>query len=173
MAAMKEKQVKGNIIFKETQRFSQAWFWLVLISPILLSIGLTIFAVSGKESNKSWFVLPFVLVINLAILYGFFITRLELLVTDWAVYYRWRPFSKKFRQISRFDILEARVRRSPFLTVGSKRMVIGYGHVQHTGTSEGVQFRLHSGRKIFIGSDKVKSFYRAVEEMMQTQTKIH
>lgn len=163
---MQDKQIKGNIVFKETQRFSQTWFWLLLISPILVSIGIIIFAMESAEKKEAWFVIPFVLILNLVILYGFFVTRLDLIVTDWAVYYRWRPFTRNFRQISRFDIKEARIRKSPFLQVGSKRMVIGYGHVQHSGSKEGVQFVLHSGKKIFIGSEKVKSFYRAVEALV-------
>ncbi|MDX1953951.1 MAG: hypothetical protein SFU20_00360 [Chitinophagaceae bacterium] len=163
---MQDKQIKGNIVFKETQRFSQTWFWLLLISPIVMSIGITILALSTDDKKEAWFVVPFVLILNLCILYGFYITRLELIVTDWAVYYRWRPFSRKYRQVSRYDIKEARIRKSPFLQIGSKRMVFGYGHVQHTGTKEGVQFVLHSGKKIFIGSEKVKGFYRAVEALV-------
>lgn len=168
---MKDKQIKGTVVFKETQRFSQTWFWLLLISPIVFSIGVTIFTLVGVKEKEAWYVLPLVIFLNLGILYGFFITRLELLVTDWAVYYRWRPFSRRYRQISRFDIREAVIRKSPFLQVGSKRMVIGYGRVQHTGTAEGVQFHLLSGKKIFIGSDKVKSFHRAVENLMSESAK--
>lgn len=169
---MQDKQLKGNIVFKETQRFSQPWIWLLLLSPVLFSIGVTVFALSQEEGREAWFVIPLVLVLNFAILYGFYVSRLELVVTDWGIFYRWRPFSRKYRQISRFDIQSAEIRKSPFLRIGSKRMVIGYGHVNQTGTREGIQFRLYSGKKIFIGSEKVKSFYRAVENLVQTTQKI-
>lgn len=167
-----KREISGNIEFKEEQRFRQPWFWVLLISPVLVSIGVTI-AVSTNsfgKSNEGLIALAIVIPVNLLMLYLFFITKFEIVVTDEAVYYKWPPFNRKYRCIAKPDIFEVRLRKSPLLQLGYKR-VIGYGRVHNLGAPKGLQFVLRSGRKIFISSEKINGFQRAVEKLAPVSLK--
>lgn len=159
--------IKGNIEFKESQQL-RGWIWLLAISPLLASIGVAIFVQTQIQKDESALMgLLVVIPINAVILYLIYAAKFEIIVTDWAIYYRWLPFRKKFSMISRFDIAEARVKKRPFGQLGYKRGVWGYGRVHTAGSSHGLQFTLKSGRKIFIGSGKIKGFERAVEKLVE------
>jgi len=168
-----KKEINGNIEFKEEQRFRQPWFWILILSPILASVGITI-AVSagsfGKDDNEGLLALAIVIPVNLLMLYLFFITRFELVVTDEAVYYKWPPFNRKYKLIAKSDIEEVYVRKSPVLQLGYKR-VIGYGWVHNLGAAKGLQFVFKSGRKIFISCEKINGFQRAVEKLVPVSLK--
>jgi hypothetical protein len=166
------KEIRGNIEFKEEQRFHQPWFWILILSPVLVSIIVTVaMSVNTFEHNNEGLLsLAIVVPVNLLMLYLFFITRFEIVVTDEAVYYKWPPFNRKFRCIARADIFEVRVRKSPLLQLGYKR-VIGYGRVHNLGAAKGLQFVLRSGRKIFISSEKINSFQQAVEKLAPVSLK--
>ena len=149
-----KKAFKGDIVFKETQQFRQPLIWLLVLSPVLLTIGLAIFTntdISTQKIDKT-IALVIIIVLDMLILFFLYKTTFETIVTDWAVYYRWSPFTRKYRMIMMSDIDKVSIRKSPFLQIGYKRMVWGYGRMHNPGAKEGLQFILKSGRKIFIGS---------------------
>lgn len=171
---MKNKnKIEGVITFKETQQFRQKWFWMLLIFPILLTIGLIILISpeTGEDGQAELVISVVVIPVNLIILYCFYITKFETAVTEVGVYYRWYPFIKKYSTISKFDIAEIRIKKSPFLQVGSKTMVWGYGRVHNPGSAKGLHFILKSGKRIFIGSQKIGGFKQAVEKLIPVSTK--
>lgn len=167
-----KKELSGNIEFKEEQRFRQPWFWILLISPVLVSIGITVAVGTNSfaKSNDGLIALAIVIPVNLLMLYLFFITKFEIAVTDEAVYYKWLPFNRKYRAIIQSDIGEVYLRKSPVLQVGYKR-VIGYGWVHNLGAAKGLQFVLKSGKKIFISCEKINGFQRAVEKLAPVSLK--
>lgn len=167
-----KKEISGNIEFKEEQRFRQPWFWILLISPVLVSIGITVAVGTNSfaKSNDGLIALAIVIPVNLLMLYLFFITKFEIVVTDEAVYYKWLPFNRKYRAIIQSDIEEVYLRKSPVLQIGYKR-VIGYGWVHNLGAAKGLQFVLKSGKKIFISCEKINGFQRAVEKLAPVSLK--
>ena len=167
-----KKELSGNIEFKEEQRFRQPWFWILLISPVLVSIGITVAVGTNSfaKSNDGLIALAIVIPVNLLMLYLFFITKFEIVVTDEAVYYKWPPFNRKYRAIIQSDIEEVYLRKSPVLQIGYKR-VIGYGWVHNLGAAKGLQFVLKSGKKIFISCEKINGFQRAVEKLAPVSLK--
>ena len=170
---MRNKQIQGHIDFKENQQFRQAWFWILMISPLLSVIGILIFFASSKDANKveSLVALPIVGALQLVVMYVIYILRFEILVTDVAVYYRWWPFIRKYSRITPAEIEKVNVKKRPFLQIGHKRMVWGYGRVHNLGAPKGLHFILKSGRRIYIGSRKIQGFQRAVEKLIPVSTK--
>lgn len=164
-----KKAIKGNIEFKETQQFRQPWLWLLMLSPLLFSIGFTLYFATGDSADKRAELVVFVVsvLIHGILISLLFKAKFEIIVTDWAVYYQWRPFMKKYRVISQFDIEDMYVRKSPFLKLGYKRVSLRYGRIHNLGSPKGLQFILKSGRKIFIGSRKISGFERAAAKLIQ------
>ena len=169
---MKDKQIKGNIEFKETQQIRQAWLWLLMASPLALMTGLIIMLSDvSKTDMVGILVLVFAMGLQLVILYLMYITRFEIAVTGDTIYYRWWPFMKRYAMLSKQDIQSADVRKSPFLQLGYKRFSIGYGRIHNAGSEKGIQFVTRAGRKIFIGSKKIKGFEQAVEKLIPVSLK--
>ena len=167
-----KKEISGNIEFKEEQRFRQPWLWVLILMPVLISIGVTagVSIYSLGKGSEGLLALAVVIPVNLLMLYLFFITKFEIVVTDEAVYYKWLPFNRKYRAIIQSDIGEVYLRKSPVLQVGYKR-VIGYGWVHNLGAAKGLQFVLKSGKKIFISCEKINGFQRAVEKLAPVSLK--
>lgn len=167
-----KKEISGNIEFKEEQQFRQPWLWFLIVLPILASIGVTIGVSTDSfgKSNDGLIALAIVIPVNLLMLYLFFITKFEIAVTDEAVYYNWPPFNRKYRLIAKPDIAEVRLRKSPLLQLGYKR-VIGYGRVHNLGAPKGLHFTLKSGKKIFISAEKINGFQNAVEKLAPVSLK--
>ncbi|NJO25067.1 MAG: hypothetical protein HC867_03650 [Bacteroidia bacterium] len=108
MKKKNKNKIEGIIAFRETQQLRQKWFWMILIFPVLITIGLTILISSetGEGRLAELIISAVVIPVNLIILYCFYITKFEIAVTDKGVYYRWHPFIKKYSAISKFDIAE-------------------------------------------------------------------
>jgi len=168
-----KKGIKGNIEFKEEQRFRRPLLWLFAMFPLLITIGFII-AVGANTLGEGYdglIGLVFVIPVNLIVIYFAIITKFEMMVTDEGVYYRWRPFNRQYNMISKPEISEVRLRKSPFLKFGYNKRVIGYGRVHNMGAARGLQFILKSGRKIFISSEKINGFQRAVEKLAPVSLK--
>ncbi len=169
-----------KVLFKEEQRFTQWWLWLIIISSALIStvpfmIGIYTQEVLGKpwgNNPGSTGLLVFVLVLDLVVMLGiiwmFLKMSLQVEVKENVIYFRFPPLIFKWKQIRREEIESFELR--------SYRPVSEYGGWGIKGTMKnraynvsgntGIQFKLKDGRRILFGTQKSQAFKYALEKMM-------
>lgn len=160
-------KIKGTILFKEQQRFHAAWIWYIIILCLLSATGVIVWLTiqETEQTKMPPVILAFFIPFELLLVYLIYITRLETIVSSEGIYYKWWPFQRSFGFIHFTEIKEARLRSSPPLNYGYHWRP-GFGKVHNAGPGKGLQFVLKSGKKIFIGSQKVGRFREAVEKLV-------
>ena len=147
--------------FKETQRFTQWWLWLILI----FSWGSMIYAfISEKPVSNFANIISGVVMCALPIL--FWQMRLITRITDEGIYVRFIPFHFK-EQFYAWDSIEsAQVRTySPLKEYGGWGIKYGFngqGKVYNVSGNEGLQLVFKSGEKLLIGTQKPGEIQAAV-----------
>ena len=147
--------------FKETQRFTQWWLWLILI----FSWGSMIYAfISEKPTLNVANSISGVIMCALPIL--FWQMRLITRITDEGIYVRFIPFHFK-EQFYPWDSIEsAQVRTySPLKEYGGWGIKFGFngqGKVYNVSGNEGLQLVFKSGEKLLIGTQKPAEIQAAV-----------
>jgi hypothetical protein len=166
-------KVKGNILFKEDQRFRVMWLWWVIVVCMLSSVGVTFgTALTDKtQTKKAWIALLIMVPFEALLAYGMYVTRLQTVVSTEGIYYRWWPFQRSYHFIAAADIEKAELRNSPVMSYGYN-WVPGYGRAHTTGPGKGVQFVLRSGKKIFIGTARQTAFQQAIGKMVNVPNRM-
>ena len=165
-------KISGTILFKEIQHFRVQWLWWLIIIGLLAPVGITLgLAITEKEkAAEAWIALAFVIPFEVVILYLFYINRLETVVNNVGVLYKWWLFQRAYRFIARAEIDKAELRKGPLLSYGF-HWIPGFGKVHNMGPGKGIQFILKNGRKIFLGTQKQSAFQTALEKIMSVPRK--
>ncbi|MBO9563585.1 MAG: hypothetical protein J7621_12455 [Niastella sp.] len=164
---MKVLKPTGKILFKEVQQFRQLWLWAILISSALMPIGIIVAVMSQDKKTGLWeklLVVGIVLgtfAINAII---FYIIRLETVVTEEGLFYRWWPFVKKYRMFRWQEIATITVRKYPYFKYGY-HITREYGKVHNTNGNKGIQFVLQNGKKVYIGTQKLNVLQYTLEQI--------
>ena len=148
--------------FKETQRFTQWWLWIVLAG----SWGSMIYAFWVAASFDTVSLLSFsVFALGLPIL--FWQMRLMTRITDEGIYVRFIPFHFKEKFFPWDSIESAQVRTySPLMEYGGWGIKYGFngqGKVFNVAGDQGLQLVFKSGEKLLIGTQKpteIQAFVR-------------
>ncbi|MEI9809391.1 MAG: hypothetical protein WDO16_16810 [Bacteroidota bacterium] len=165
--------VNGKILFEEVQQFRVKWLWAFIILCVLSSMGVTVgIALAEKEKAKdAWLALAFIFPLEAAMLYLFYIVKLEITISSEGIYYRWWPFQRNGRFIPKLEIEKAEMRTGPALSYGF-HWVPGYGSVHNAGPGKGIQFTLQNGKKVFLGTQVPSSLQTALEKIMTVSEKV-
>lgn len=164
---MKVLKPTGKILFREVQQFRQVWLWAILISGALVPLGIVLAVMLQDKKTELWqklLVITIVLgtfAINATI---FYVTRLETVVTDEGVFYRWWPFMKKYRMLGWQEITTTTVRKYPYFKYGY-HITREYGKVHNTDGNKGIQFVLSNGKKVYIGTQKLNVLQYTLEQI--------
>jgi hypothetical protein len=148
--------------FKETQRFTQWWLWLVLVgSWVVLMYSL---ATVQPQTTIAYFI-SFVVGMLLPIL--FWQMRLMTRITEEGIYVRFVPFHFKEQFYPWESIESAQVRTySPLMEYGGWGIKYGFngqGKVFNVAGDQGLQLVFKSGEKLLIGTQKpieIQAFIR-------------
>ncbi len=148
--------------FKETQRFTQWWLWLVLLG----SWGSMIYSFWVTAKFESISILSFsVFALGLPIL--FWQMRLVTRITNEGVYVRFVPFHFKEQFYPWESIESAQVRTySPLMEYGGWGIKYGFngqGKVFNVAGDQGLQLVFKSGEKLLIGTQKPTEIQAAVK----------
>ena len=147
--------------FKETQRFTQWWLWLILIGS-LGSLVFTLF-MDPPQTLGGQFVVG-ILAISLPTL--FWQMRLITRITAEGICVRFIPFHFKSKFYSWDTIESAQVRTydplSEYGGWGIKYGFNGQGKVYNIAGDQGLQLVFKSGEKILIGTQKPMEIQAAV-----------
>src|SRR5262245_21226778 len=160
-------KVSVNILYKETQQLRGQWLWAVVILCILSTIGVVI-AVSTTtkpHSSDSWLALALFIPLEILILYLFSIIRLETIISSDGIFIKWWPFQRGYSFVSSAEVKQAYFRKGPFMSYGH-HWHFGYGRVHNMAPGKGIQLVLKSGRKIFLGTQKLSAFQTALEKVI-------
>ncbi|MES1218473.1 MAG: hypothetical protein ABUT20_23405 [Bacteroidota bacterium] len=161
-------KLTGNVLFREAQHFRVKWVWMIIISGVVVCIGITTATVYLDKESKDIMALLILIPVESLMLYLFYIVKLETVVTSDGVFYRWRPFFRKYSFIEKKEIDEAKPDKGPALSYGYHYLP-GYGNVHNMGPGKGMRFVLKGGKRIFIGTQKLNGFQSAVEEIIKIQ----
>jgi len=163
---LKSHDTSGNVLFEEKQKFPN-WLTLMIAGIIVITIAIGIIVgltTNGKDRNDAWLGLAMGVPIEILVIILFHYVQLEKIVTTNGMYYRWKPWQKRFRVIEKESIKSFEVRNSPPLNYGI-HWFPGYGWVHNASTGEGMQLYLLSGKKIFFSTFDTTFFKRALEQI--------
>jgi len=139
---------------------------LVLLFGLLFPLGILISVYMGGEMNKMEFMLTLlaVVIIEIPIFIFFYYTKFEIIVLHEGFGYRWWPLQKKYRMIFKGEFLDIRSRNSPAHHYGI-HWIRDFGWVHNVRAKRGFQIKLRSGKKIFIGSERVEEIKTVLEKV--------
>jgi hypothetical protein len=151
-----------EILFKETQRFTQWWLWLILggISAFQLygcirQVFLGLSFGNNPISNAALIGLNIFLLI---ILFFFWQIRLETVITKDRLYIKFFPFHFKFRFFPFSSISKAYVRKySPLQEYGGWGLRYGFGgKAYNIKGNMGLQIDFKDSSNLLIGTQKAQ-----------------
>lgn len=147
--------------FKETQRFTQWWLWLILLFT-WGSMSYSLFTDVPKDTVG--IVVLVVMMIGLPVL--FLQMRLKTRINEEGIYVRFIPFHFKEQFYPWESIESAQVRTYNALMEyggwGIKYGFNGQGKVYNISGNQGLQLVFKSGEKILIGTQKSAEIQAAV-----------
>ena len=144
-----------NIIFKEEQRFTQWWLWLILIITLIMPP-----LVNPNESSNYY------LLISILLLALIYLTKLTTLVTKEGIHYRFFPFhfKEKIIKIEEIKTYE-QIKYNPIFDYGGWGIRYGSnGKAYNVKGNIGVRILLKNGKKILFGTQDAHRFISAIKE---------
>lgn len=158
-----------NALFKEDQRFTQWWLWLILISiGILPVVGIVQQLILGEEfgdNPMSDFGLILFAVFVFALLGLFLMMRLKTEIDQTEVRMSFIPFVKK--RIKWTEIKKAEVVNYGFVGGWGIRLSFKYGTVYNIKGNMGLAIELKNGKRFVIGTQKEKELGSIVEKAIE------
>jgi len=173
-----------SAFYKEHQKFTQIWLWVILIAGIVPAIGFLtfgfiqqlLFGIAWGDkpmSNIGLTILTIVIwIICGGIFWMFMVSELQLEIRDKAIYYRFPVFSSTMKRIGMESLESWEVRRYGFFEYG------GYG-VKHTLKRKtafivrgnmGLELKLKDGKTVMIGTQRPEELEIAMQKELDRNT---
>ncbi|NOX85071.1 MAG: hypothetical protein GXO86_03750 [Chlorobi bacterium] len=172
-----------RIFFKEEQRFTSPWIWLLLISAFLASFIPQLYfyyqvpipentSVFETEAAKSLLISMGLEILVFGLIF-FLLAKIKLIteIREGGFYYRYPPIINKEKKIAKEEIERYEVRQyKPLREYG------GWGVRQGTGKAgkaynvkgkTGLQLYLKNGKKVLFGTQRGDALRRAMDKMMK------
>lgn len=166
-----------KILFKEEQRFTQTWYWLLIAAAFLVPMVFLIIQLITEVKIKSGEVaelkFSLVLLILIGSVLGFLFWKMKLMVeiTPLELRFKYPPFLPKWNHILKDEIDRFEVRKYKPITEyggwGIKTRVRKRNIAYNVKGNIGLQLYLKNGRKILLGTQKKQAIEYAMGKMMQ------
>ena len=160
-----------NLIFKEKQKFTQWWLWVLLIGILMIpSYGIYKQIIMGEQFGDNPlpnFGLIIFFIFMLAFIVFFWMLQLTTIINDESIQMKYFPFSNK--EIKWADIESAEVIDYGFVGGWGVRIGTKYGTVYNTSGKIGLALQLKNGKKLCIGTQKEKELIKVIKEAYQQQ----
>lgn len=159
----------GMVLFREEQRFTQPWLWVLLLGGLAVAVG-TSLPLVVKFQHRPWppglwlsLVFPAAFMLLIVALFAF--TRLATEVRTDGVSVAFRPLQFKPRFISYFDIVDSKaVTYRPIFEYGGWGIRRGRtGYAYNVSGNKGLLLTLKGGRTFLVGSQQPERLRAAVE----------
>jgi len=155
-----------NIFFKEEQRFSQWWLWLIIIGLGNIPIfGIyKQFILGEKFGNNPMSDLGLIIfsIFIFGIIILFWFMRLKTEINNNKIHVSFFPFVNK--DILWTDVKSAKVIKYGFVGYGI-RIGMAHGTVYNTSGNKGLSLELFSGKKYIIGTQKDAELERVLKKV--------
>jgi len=163
--------------FNEIQRFRQWWIYLIII----ISIGAWGYAfftsINASEAEKAapdlYMILTGLIPILLVVL--LMVLRLETKIRNDGIYYQFKPLQFKIQHIAPEEIVSFEVRKyNPLTEYGGWGIRAGgkkYGKAYNVSGNMGLQLYLKNGKKLLLGTQKMREIEKAMGDMMKVDGK--
>jgi len=160
-------------VFRESQHFRQPWLWLLLlgIDAVIIYgiIAELVFNSPLGDNPASIGTMLVILFFMAAFTLLFVIMRLDTEIQHDGIYYRFYPFHRKLRGLSKSTISEAYIRKyNPILEFGGWGIRIGWvgkGMAFNVSGNMGLQIEYSRGKKLLIGTKKPKEVEQALKDL--------
>ncbi len=170
-----------RVYFKEEQRFTQVWLWVVLIVTAvgaILPLVVELYAqlIEGRQfgdhpSTNVTLLISFFIVLgfSVGIILLFWKTRLITEVDNRSIQVRFPPFFLKAKVFPTDTIEEYRIRQyKPLLEYGGWGIRLGRkGRAYNVKGKTGLQLVFKGGKRLLIGTQRGDALNRAVKKMME------
>ena len=158
-----------DIHFKEEQRFTQWWLWLILIPiGILPVVGIIKQLILGEDFGDkpmSDFGLIFFSFFAFSLLGLFLIMRLKTEIDQNEIRMSFIPFVKK--RIKWTEIKKAEVLNYGFVGGWGIRFSSKFGTVYNIKGNKGLAIELRSGKRFVIGTQKETEMQNVIDQIRQ------
>ena len=164
---MKVLQPSGKILFRETQQFRQVWLWALILAstvPALVITSITLWHDEKTTLATKFMILGMVVLITGINILMLVIVKLDTVVSDAGVYYRWRPFRTKYIVLNWRDVATVTAKKYPYLSYGFHRRP-GFGKVNNVNGNKGILFELKDGKRVYLGTQKLKPLQYSLEQV--------
>lgn len=153
--------------FKEEQRFSQWWLWLILIGagfPTLRPLFKLLVSSEGvtDEFNRSPGAIISALIF-LSIVVLFYFMRLNTLINQEGIQVKFFPFVT--RKVNWNEVKTARVIKYGFVGGWGIRIGTAYGTVYSTKGNMGLAVELTSGKKLLVGTQRAQELEASLSKI--------
>jgi hypothetical protein len=164
-----------KLLFQESQRFRQPWLYAILIASDLLIVYLLIrYSVFEPEEFDltATIILIVTLLLMILLTVGFHAIQLLTEIRQKGIYYRFKPFQKKFKEI-RFDELESvQVKKyNPIKEYGGWGIRPGgkkKGKAYNVSGNMGIHFNFKDGHKFLLGTQKPESVNKVIQRLTES-----
>ena len=158
-----------KIEFKESQKFTQWWLWLILTSILLFFVyGLYKQLYLGQafgDNPMSDTGLIFSSVAVTVLFLMFFFIKLKTTVNSEGIQMSFLPFKRK--KVVWSEVENIRVLNYGFVGGWGVRLWTKYGTVYNIKGKKGLFIELKNGKKFLIGTQKEEELAKVVEFLMQ------
>jgi len=167
---------KRNIEFREVQKFTQLWLWILIIAPLLYFIWLLLIekqSLAGTSDNISpiWQNLLVLLFVSLIPLL-FYLTSLRTIIDKAGISLRFFPFQFKYHSIPWESIKNYEIREYKALREyggwGIRYAGKEKGKAYNVKGNKGLQLTLKNGNRILIGTQKAELLEAFLKRLNKT-----
>ncbi|MDF4222724.1 hypothetical protein PXC01_14065 [Maribacter sp. M208] len=167
--------MKRAIRFKETQKFTQWWLWLIILAPIILVffnfLGIILYVFSGYTPDDSgnvsvsWVsgrlsIVQFICVlVYVATILFLALSKLKVSVSDKDIKIHHLVFFSKVIDLN--EVVEKQIVNYDFVGYGIRKTK-KYGTVYNVKGKEGVAITQTNGKKYLFGSQKTEEFLKSL-----------
>jgi hypothetical protein len=159
---------KGQILFEESQRFTQWWIWAIILGALGFSIYANMETIQKGDSLFNW--TNFSIIIPVFIIPAlFYFLTLKTRVEENGIYVRFIPFHLKEIFIAWDQLENCSVRTySPLGEYGGwgiKYGLGGAGKVYNVSGNQGLQLVFKDGSRLLIGTQKPQELQEILNKL--------
>jgi hypothetical protein len=171
-----------KILFKEEQRFSRWWIWLILLASFVIAVvplwyGLYVQISTGEpwgnepaSDGELAFSAALVTVLMAGILVLFILMRLQVEVRIDGVHFRFLPVMLRWRVISKAEIEHFEIGKyKPIAQYGGWGIRLGFpknGRAYNVAGNIGMKLFLKNKKIILLGTQRSQALSYAMEKLM-------
>ena len=163
--------MQDKILFREKQKFTQWWLWVILLGVSLIFVGTFLMQIIGGTplgdnplSNEGYVIGLFIIALFLVF---FYYLELETIIKPSGIYVRFFPFHFSFKHYPWDSIRKCCVKQySPigdFGGWGVRFSLFGKGTAYNVDGDYGLQLEFLTPKKLLIGTQKPQELTEALD----------